>query len=795
MIRELPDWMAEWLGVESTTAGEGTAWGLANSWNWAPWLILAFALATVAYVGILYWREGGPAGKAQRVFLAILRLAVIGLVLFMIAEWLLTLSRTGLPYVVVIVDDSASMAIVDRYDDDKLSAAIAGRLKAVGLTEMSRINLAKTALLEDDLRLLKRLAEDYKLKVYFVSDSAREQSGRLDQAINELRKAEATGETSQLGHGLRAVLNDLRGAPPAAIIFMTDGITTEGESLSEAAVYARRKNVPVFTIGLGSESPIKDLELSDLLADEVVFVNDVINFEFTLRAAGFNARDVKVTLKRNGVDAPLAEQTVSTGADGDSQKLRLAFRPMEVGEYEFTVDVNRLPDELRHDNNRLTQLVSVRDEPIKVLLVQEYPSYEFRRLKEMLLRERTVTFRYVQQDADTAFVDEDRRGERASLPTFPVRREELFDYDVVIFGDVNPTLLGADAINHLREFVMEKGGGLIMFAGSQHTPLAYRNTPLAELIPVELSSAALPPLDALSKPGRVEPTDVGLSKPQMQLGDSPVETADIWRKLPGIFWCLETQNLKPAAQVLAEHESRLTTDGRKLPVFVYRITGAGKVLFHATDETNRWRARIGDKHFARYWLQAIRYLSRGKLLGDMQTARLVTDRTKYRRGEPVIFQLRFIDERRLPTAADAVTVMYERQGEGRRPVKLARSIDSPTVFEGQVTGLVEGQYHASVIDPSLAGEPAADFQVLPPPGETERVQMDVAELTRTARDTRGKFYRFADTDRLLDDLPEGRPVTIESLPPTPLWNKWPVLAAFLLLITTEWLLRKRSGML
>ena len=115
--------------------------------------------------------------------------------------------------------------------------------------------------------------------------------------IDELRQAEPVGETTRLGHGLRSVLNDLRGAPPAAMILLTDGVTTEGETLAEAASYARRKGVPVFTIGLGSEAPAKDLELADLLVDEVVFVDDIINFEFTLAGTGFDNRAVKVVLK------------------------------------------------------------------------------------------------------------------------------------------------------------------------------------------------------------------------------------------------------------------------------------------------------------------------------------------------------------------------------------------------------------------------------------------------------------------------------------------------------------------
>jgi hypothetical protein len=428
-------------------------------------------------------------------------------------------------------------------------------------------------------------------------------------------------------------------------------------------------------------------------------------------------------------------------------------------------------------------------------MVQEHPSYEFRYLKEMLLREKTVQLHYVQQDADVEFVEKKKAGEQVSLGVFPVRREELFAYDVVLFGDVNPALLSANAIPHLVDFVKEKGGGIIFFAGPDYTPLAYRDTPLAEILPIDLATAAPPAADSLEKEFRVEPTDLGLAKPQMQLGDSLAETAEIWQKLPGIRWLLEIQALRPTAQVLAEHPTRLTTEGRKLPVLLFQIAGAGKVLFHATDETHLWRGRVGDKYFARYWVQAIRYLSRSKLLGDDKAARLVTDRTKYRRGEPVRFQLRFIDERLVPAGNRKVSIMFEREGETRRPVTLSQSAQSAALYEGQADKLTEGRYHAWVVDPVLAGEPSADFQVLPPAGETERSQMDIAELSQAAIETRGKFYRYTGARRLLNDLPEGRPVPIESLPATPLWNQWPILLVFLSVLASEWLLRKRKGML
>jgi len=794
MTGSLPNWLARLLGVEAN-AGEGMAWGLQSSWNWAPWLLLVFAGAVVVFIAVLYWFEASPAGRVARVLAAGMRLSAIGLVLFMIAQWVLTVHRTGLPYIVVLIDDSGSMGIVDHYDDEKLRAGIAQTLKKSGYTEASRFNLARSLLLEENARLLRYLSENYKLRVYLVAGTARARSGETNELIDELRQAEAVGETTRLGHGLRSVLNELRGAPPAAMILLSDGVTTEGETLSEAATYARRKGVPLFTIGLGNEAAAKDLELADLLVDEVVFVDDIINFEFTLTGTGFDNRAVKVVLKEKSNEQPLLERTVNVSPDGKSQKLRLPYRPTKVGDYQFAVEVERLSEEIRHDNNRLMQTVSVRDEPIRVLMVQERPSYEFRFLKEMLLREKTVRLQYVQQDADVDFVEKNRQGEQVSLGVFPVNREELFVYDVVLFGDVNPSLLSANAIANLVDFVKEKGGGAIFFSGPEHTPLAYRNTPLAEILPIDLTSATLPAPDLLEKEFRVEPTDLGMAKPQMQLGDSLAETAEIWRSLPGIRWLLEIQTLRPAAQVLAEHPTRLTTDGRKMPILLFQIAGAGKVLFHATDETHLWRGRVGDKYFARYWVQAIRYLSRSKLLGDDKSARLVTDRTKYRRGEPVRFQLRFIDERLVPAADRKVSIMFEREGETRRPVTLSQSAHSTAVYEGQADKLTEGRYHAWVVDPALSGEPSTDFQIVPPAGETERSQMDLAELSQAAAETRGKFYRYAGAHRLLNDLPEGRPVPIESLPPTPLWNKWPILLLFLCVLVSEWLLRKRKGML
>jgi hypothetical protein len=75
-----------------------------------------------------------------------------------------------------------------------------------------------------------------------------------------------------------------------------------------------------------------------------------------------------------------------------------------------------------------------------------------------------------------------------------------------------------------------------------------------------------------------------------------------------------------------------------------------------------------------------------------------------------------------------------------------------------------------------------------------RVQMDAAAMRQAADMTKGRYYPLAEADRLPRDLPEGRQIPIESLPPLALWNRWPVLLVFLVLLVGEWVLRKRGGM-
>jgi len=284
---------------------------------------------------------------------------------------------------------------------------------------------------------------------------------KASEWCDQLAAAEPRGQSTRLGEGIRRVLDQLRGTAPAALIVLSDGIVTEGPSLEEAAALARRRGVPLFFVGIGSEQTAEDVQLADLLVDDVVFLNDLVHFEARLSATGLEGRQVTVRLREQDSPDVLAQRLVTLGPDGQSQAVRVAYRPPREGRFRFLLEVEPLPGELQTENNRTeARTVEVRKDRVRVLLVQGEPTYEFRFLRAMLGRDETIELNTVLQSADLEYAEQDA----AALRVFPAGREELFAYDVVILADADPTMFSASMMQNLVDFVDEpgKGGALIL---------------------------------------------------------------------------------------------------------------------------------------------------------------------------------------------------------------------------------------------------------------------------------------------------------------------------------------------
>lgn len=807
MNQPLPEWAVRLLDLESSNSGEGVLWQLETDWTWAPWFTLLFICFATAWV--IFWtlRESADVSRRTKLFLATLRLASIGVLLCILTEFTLSFQQTGLPHMVVMVDRSASMSIADQYPDASLQENLAKRLKKIELGEPTRFNLAKLILLENNEALLSKLRKKYNLSFYFIGESTSSEttlaepettgsengSPAPDLLEMAIRQQTPSDESSRLGRAVRSVLADLRGTPPAAILIFTDGIVTDGPTISEAAKYARRKGVPLYSVALGTQQPVRDIELSDLLVDEVVFLGDVVHFDCTLTSHAFEGEQVEFTLSSSGSNEILARKTLTLGPDGIPLKVRLSYRPTKVGEFEYVMEIKPLEGESQVENNRIRHIVSVREQKIRVLLAWAYPSYEFRYLKHLLDRNDTIDVTTVLQSASPDYAEVDRTARHV----FPVSRDDLYAYDIILFGDVDPSRFTTSMMSNIEAFVEKKGGSIVFVSGTRYLPDSYLNTPLEKLFPLvfeDLNESDVPVES--STPFPVRPTEIGIASPPFHLGETEEQTATIWKDLSPIYWFHKASDIKPGTRVLAEHPTETDSAGRPCPLICLQYVGAGRVLFHSFDSSWRWRFQVGDRYFARYWVQMLRFLARAKLLDDSRSAILSVDRRLYRRGETARLRARFYDTRQAPPEDDGVEIIVEQAGGKKRRVRLKRYQENQGLFEATLSDLTEGTYHAWMATPVVTGKaPSVDFLVEAPPGEFEQIETNFSDLSAAAVLSQGRAYDIHTVNQLIHDLPQGRPIPIRSLPPEPLWSRWWPLFIFLTLLTTEWIYRKRLGML
>lgn len=818
----MTDWifnkLADRLGIAPPSPGEELSHHIRLEQPWPQWLYVFTIVGAAAMIAWLYRHEGRASGFSK-VVLAGLRIALVVMTVFMLSEAVLSVQRTGLPNLTIMIDDSASVAIADPYENPEerralqvLADSAAARTTPAETDERrpvapvedaaTRLAIAKGLILENHAQLLRKLQTQYRVRLYRVSNSAQPLAdvGRpvdVEPAVARVRELEATGTQTRLGDGVRRVLTELRGAPPSAIVVLSDGQTTEGESLTKAAELAARKGVPLFAVGLGSPEPARDLELTELLVDDVVFVDDAVRFQAKLSARGFDGQKIVVRLKERdpastdpSAARELETKEVDAPKDGQSERIELVHIPKTTGERTFIVEVEPRPREIQTNNNRIERVVTVRKEKLEVLYVDSEPRYEFRYLKNYLERDETIDLSVVLLSSDTEYSEQDR----SALPAFPAAKDDLFAHDVVIIGDADTSYLSQQQMQNLVQFVTEKGGGVLFIAGELFNPLAYRGTPLELLLPVDLGPEARNPTAVGTSVDRFRPelTLDGRSNPIFRLGDSEVASMQIWNQLPELYWYFEAPRKKPAAQVLAVHPTAVGADG-KLPLMVYQFVGAGKTMFYAFDDTWRWRFRAGDRYFGRFWVQTMRFMARSRLVGNRQ-AELQTDRRRYQRGQPIQIRVRFLNPGLVPAGGE-VTVQVERKGQGPRKLALRQVAGSKNVFEGALPQAVEGEYQIQLLPPPVLDRKlVADFRVDPPISERERTEMNQAELIRATTASGGKFYTPLTAAALLADLPRPSKVPLDTDPPIPLWNSWPVLAVFLALITLEWVLRKRKQM-
>lgn len=741
------------------------------AWAWALIAVGAFAIAGLTYVSLV-------GSKAARWALLSLRGLLLILIVVLLCQPHLVrqIERVEKDLVVVLADRSASMTVAD---------VEGGGTRATRESQLRRI-------LDEARPTFQRLEETRGVLTMGFDGAAYElPPGDLGPPV---------GTRTALGQALEQVLGRVAARPLAGVVVLSDGRSSDAVTRATLRQFDAR-GVPVFVVPLGSPDPLVDLAVTRVEAPSAAFAQDIIpiNVRLDRLGGGEGLTRGRVQLIGPG-EAVLDEQPFEIGAGGGL--VTLTVLPDGPGPQLWTARVLPENPDLSNDNNALPVRVEVIDRQVRVVYFDGYPRWEYRYLKNLLVREPSILSSALLLASDRRYIQEGTE----PLATLPRTQAEWAPIDVVVMGDLRPGLFSEEQLRQVRDLVSQRGAGLLWIGGESSTPNAWRGTPLADLLPFILSGDPAESVAAHGGPVFLEPGPAAdrFGVLRMSLGDNPGWPEEL--STPSLGWPqihyaqqIDPRTLKPTADVLAL--ARPTSGDSPTPLIMTMRYGAGRVAYVGTDETWRYRYGRGEILPERLWIPLIRLLARESLGRTGKPAILEAAPDRVSEGQPVRITLRLLDQALLEQRPPSVRIMVRSDvpgvGSEERPTELTLRAEGteegslPSLF---ATTWIAGRVGIYRVEPSetlLAGlDLSARVEVAAPDDELRLPQTDHPSLAALAQATGGQVLS-AERLRELPDLLPNRELRILGNPEVEtLWDKPLAWTLLIFLMATEWMGRR-----
>lgn len=744
------------------------------------WLVAG--VAAVLLLLLLVGPDAARLSSKQRWALIGLRAGVIGLILVAMlrpARVVTEVSKQSAT-LVVLVDRSRSMQVAD---------AIGGESRWQALREV----------LADAQPMLGELAKDLEIEVFAFDanlDSVEFEPGDLQLGD------EPKGEQSAIGAALEDVLRREAGKRVVGVLLLSDGAQRAYAPNDAPPQTAARRladlGYPLYTFAFGQARGLgqaRDVAMKDMLASPTVFVKNQLAVSGSLLVDGYAGKPIRVQLlfeTKPGKMEVVAAQEVEAAGDGQQVPINLGYVPQTPGEFKVTLRAESQDGELVTTNNELSTFVTVRKGGLNVLYLEGAP-----RVEQRFLRHSVGASPDIQLDYELI----SSRGR----DQWPVQIGDRFDpgkYDVYIIGDLDSSALSDADWKKLADRV-EQGAGLMMLGGfHSFGPGGYQRTALGDVLPVEMGRFERQNFgEPISKdlhvagPLKMTPTEpLGARHSILRLAPG-AENAQTWSELPPLEGANRFSGVKRLATVLAD-----AGPPSNQPLLVAGGYGNGRTLAFAADSTWHWVMEGFEKPHKRFWRQVILWLAKKDEATDGNVwVRL--DARRYLPGGRVRFEVGADSPHGEPLPNATFEVAVVLPDGTRQPVGVARRGE-----EGQAVGYFldtqqSGDYAVEVVarqDGAPLGEAKARFLVTAQDLELDNPAADpdlLASLAQTTSAAGGKALAAEELPTLLQELQkQPMELEVENQVKHTYWDTWTLFLLFVALVSGEWFLRKKWGL-
>ena len=764
------------------------------------WVVAALVGASVFFL-LGYRRLGGRLGKRGRLLLGVVRAAAIAVVLLCLFRPQLVLSLV-VPQenvVGVLFDDSRSMQIADAGDGRQR-----GEVLRAAFPDASDGDADPSA-------LGPALREKFVTRLFRFSETI--------ERVESTASLRFAGARTDLGGNLARVADELGSLPLAGVVLLSDGADTVAagdEEFDRILLDLRARGIRVYPVPLGQPEFAMDLELAAPDVPSRVPRGSLLEIRLPLRARGLAGRTARVEALDEG--RIIATETVRFTDDAVETTVTMLAPAEEAGARRLRFRVAPFPGEVLTRNNERSVLVEVEDRPLKLLYFEGQPRWELKFLRRAVAGDPEIQLACLLRTAEGKFYRVDVANAEELAGGFPATREELFGYAGIILGSVEASFFSQDQLNMLRDFVSQRGGGLLTLGGAAaYSEGGYRDTPLAEVLPLSLPE----PVEELASPDRapaardrapaardrapaapvrelrILPTRAGSLHPVVRLDPDPLANDDLYRSLPPLSSVNRIAGPKPGAAVLLEG---LGPGDAPEPVLLIQRFGRGRVASLTIQDLWVWQMDatipVEDQTHELLSRRLLRWLASDA----PRRLEVSTTPTKSLVGERVTLRARVEDERFLAVngavaeaavtgpdgAVSVVPLRWTGQGDGEYfGVHVTASAGLHRVeVRAEGAGLPGGAENPGAATWFEAGTVDDEFF---------DAEADPELLSRIASATGGRVFDVDEAEQLVLDLSlaESGTTVVER---RELWN---VPAVFLLLfglMATEWGVRQARGL-
>ena len=727
--------------------------------SWPRWLLLLGILAGAALLAWITWRNSARLTKSITRFRAILlwflQSAMVAILLLLLWEPAISVTalRPQQNIIAVVIDDSRSMSIKD-----------GARTREQQVTD----------LLNDGL--LRDLQQKYQVRLYRLNSGV--------QRLPNIQNLQATSSSTQIGAGLRQLTDEAATLPIGSVVFLSDGADNSGGIDLDALSELRRRRLPVNTIGFGKERLENDVELEGIDLPANALASSRLQAQVRIRQNGFNGK--RATLILSGGGSVLAtREIVLTG--NQEQLETLEFNAGKSGVKNVEARLQPLPGEENVSNNRLTRVLSVDGSKRRILYVEGEPRWEFKFLRRAIDDDPALEIVSMLRTTQNKIYRQGISTPKELEEGFPSKPEDLFQYQGLLLGSVESGFFTMAQQEAIKQFVDRRGGGLLFLGGrSSLADGGYNAAPFSELLPVRLPQRKNTFHRDLVA---AELTDIGKKSLVCRIEDNGDKSNDHWEILPYLANYQDPGVAKPGAVVLA----RANAGGNRIPLLVTENYGRGRTAVFATGGSWRWRMQqpLGDNSQETFWRQLLRWTA-----GPTPT-RVVATATTTQLEDNGKIQLRaeVRDQSYLPTndaevEANIIGPNGTSEAVALRPQPLTQGI-----YAADWNASRDGSYVAEVSakrGKTDLGKDVLTFRREDGVAENFHHQQNRDLLQKLADETGGRYYTPSDAKKLPTEISFSE-AGITGRETRDLWNIPLVFFVILALRSTEWLLRRKWG--